>query len=638
MNHIAISLFAVAALAACSCNSTGSTGGGSGSSSTGSSTTGAHGSSTSAGTSSSGGTTGGSGTGGSSTGGTGSSSGSTGGSTGAATSGSTGGGSGGSSSFLLVDNDGQSTDISLPLFKGWLNAAGIAYDTYVEPANSSDTADVDPSDPQLTGVNKIVYFTGDNYGTDAPPTVSAAQQTLLQAWLDEGGKTLVLFSPGMPADFGQNRWTTAETNPFLTQYCGFAADNENPDWFNGTTAVDLGYDQTAYETVSGGSAAAFTGKTWTVVNDNQQNPSVRYYTSAVQPATGVVTLATLPADPAAAGANAPTAVVTLATKVGAKGTSTVLYVGLSVENLSNLIPGQNVQCDFLNAVQTAAALGGTASNCGITVPTGTASSPTLLVDNDAEATDVSLPIFQAWLTGLGGAFTTYTEPTTIPYDLADVDPSAPGLAGLNSIIWVNGDNAGVDSPPTVSDPQQALLDAWLDEGGKLLVLFSPGIIADFGRGGWVSQPESNLFLSAYLGFQSDLDNPDVWSTTASQDAAVESGSSVVVTGAAGVPAFNSLQWTMVNNNQQNPHVNFSSAIADPLAANVDVLATLSVDPTDSHANAAEPVAIGHKRVGAAGTSTVVWVGFTLENLAGTIPGYNTQAQFLQALASYAAVP
>ena len=632
MKRLALSIacavaFAACATACCTQPASGKTDGGTSSSGgTG------NGSSSSSGSTSSGGTTSG---GGSSSGSTTSSGSTSGGGS------STGGVSGGTIKTLLVDNDTQSAfsnpDTSLTFFEGWLTAAGIGFDVYQEPADGSDVTDLNPADPQLTGIDTIVFFTG-SYAGDGAPTVSPAQQTALQAWLNEGGKTLLLFSPGTPASIGQS-WV-AETNTFLTQDCGFQMDSMDPAWWNALAAQEVPISKTASTLVTGSSTVpAFSGKQWTAVN-NKQVAKRYFYNAVVQPeGSNVDVLATIQADPASSGANSAFPVAIGHNNVGTAGTSKVVYVGLPVEDISNLFPGQNVPCDFLNAIQSYAGMGGTASNCGLTVPTGSATSPTLLVDNDTQSafggTDTSLPIFQGWLTAAGGAFATYQEPAgppPPPYDLTNVDPTDPGLAGLDTIVWFTGLNRG-DGVPTVSWPQQALLGAWLDEGGKLLVLFSPGLAEDLG-GSWRSNIPT-WFVNQYLGLLTFWEDPTVWVPgSPGSDTGADQLTSEVVKGSTGIAAFAGKQWTIVNSNANSAF----TTIVQPVGSNVDVLATVPADPTGAGANTDTPVVVGYKKVGAKGTSTVVYVGILLENVSSTIPGFNSQGDFLSAIQSYAAVP
>jgi hypothetical protein len=321
-------------------------------------------------------------------------------------------------------------------------------------------------------------------------------------------------------------------------------------------------------------------------------------------------------------------------------------VGFSVENLSSINPGPNAQCDFLNAVQTYAALGGTLSNCGIPAPAVADAGPTLLVDNDGNPgtanTDLSLPIFQGWLADAGRSFTVYQESAASPYNLTDVDPADQTLAGINTIVWFTGDNIGGNTPSTISYPQQALLTNWLDEGHKTLVIFSPGLPYDQGVNSWgVGEP--NQFLAWYLGFDTDVEDFNV--LTGGTSLPVNKTNSEIVTGSSTVPAFNGLQWTVSDNDANSPSVQYCTSVVQEIGGGTgeqhDVLATVPAALTSgATTNSNAPVAVGFKGEGQSGTSTVVYVGFTVENISNSVPGggFATQAQFLQAIQSYAAVP
>jgi hypothetical protein len=73
------------------------------------------------------------------------------------------------------------------------------------------------------------------------------------------------------------------------------------------------------------------------------------------------------------------------------------------------------------------------------------------------------------------------------------------------------------------------------------------------------------------------------------------------------------------------------SVINPVAG-VDTLATIQADPTQSESNGAVAVATGYKVSGTSGMSTVVYVGFSVENLPTT--GASTQASFLADIVSY----
>jgi hypothetical protein len=263
--------------------------------------------------------------------------------------------------------------------------------------------------------------------------------------------------------------------------------------------------------------------------------------------------------------------------------------------------------------------------------------PTLLVDNDGNTPpngsgDTSLGLFENWLATAGITnYTPYLEPDD-GSDITDLVVDGGTLAGIGTIVYFTGSNYVSADTITVSPAQQATLMSWLNAGGHTLLLFSPEIMDDVGVDNW-SKSESNPFLVQDVGAQGDLEDPSVWSADAG-DTAIQSTTSNVVTGSSSVPAFSGKSWTVTSGVSSSVSCFFS--IAAP-ATGVDVLATIPVDPENSGtANTAEPVVLGHKHVGSAGTSTVVWVGFTIENI--DVHGANSLADFFAAVQAYAGPP
>ncbi len=275
--------------------------------------------------------------------------------------GSSGGSTGAVPAMLLVDNDnytppGGTTDAPLTLFQNWLTTAGFTYATYLEPDNGSDTQDIDVNDPSLAGINMIVYFTADNSAN----VMTAQQQSLLQNWLNQGGKTLVVFSPELVYDIGINSWTASEPNSFLLNDVGATEDVDAPPVWS-SSGGDSSIDACNCGTVVTGSTSipAFNGKQWTVTSGG----AINYYWSAIQPVSGVDVLATIQADPGQTGnngctanCNSATAVATGRKHVGTAGTSTVVWVGIPVEDTQANLTGFNTLGDFFTAIQTYAAL------------------------------------------------------------------------------------------------------------------------------------------------------------------------------------------------------------------------------------------------------------------------------------------
>ncbi len=217
-------------------------------------------------------------------------------------------------------------------------------------------------------------------------------------------------------------------------------------------------------------------------------------------------------------------------------------------------------------------------------------------------------------------FTLYSEPSSG----SDInDPTYTTLTPYDTVLWFTGAEYG-STDPTVSVAQATFLTEWLDTGNKTLIIFAESLVYDDSTGnGWAGPENFALLGKTYIGAKGDLDDPQ--DDVTSQD--VNSDGTVVVTGQSGT-AFATQTWTVVN----NAVVDTDFSVINP-ATGVDTLATISADATSAGTNSALPVVVGHKTAGAAGTSTVVHVGFAVENI---LNGGSTasQAQFLAAVQSY----
>lgn len=255
----------------------------------------------------------------------------TGGSTGtggaSATGGSTGtGGAGGgfTATTLLVDNDASDNNLDPTntsptpstgdtLFPTLLAAEQITYDTFAVP----NTTGIGPVFSQLGNVSTIIWYTGDNFGD--PGTITPAQQTTLENWLDVGNKTLIIFSEDMMYDLGVD-WTFTGGNTFVTSYLGLLGGVAD-------VSTALGSLEGVNYTATGNTGVpAFSGLTFAI----DANTGVDITTAdAVNPATGTDTLLTAPADPTGTGTDSPTPVASGHTK----GTSKIIYVGIPIESV-----------------------------------------------------------------------------------------------------------------------------------------------------------------------------------------------------------------------------------------------------------------------------------------------------------------
>jgi hypothetical protein len=250
---------------------------------------------------------------------------------------------------LLVDNDGYTppntdTDISLPIYEALLaNAgdAGIPYQLFQEPSDGS--GDTHPNSTDLAGINTMIFFTGDNYGSGYG-TLSSAQQATFSAWLNGGGKTLILFVPAINYDWS-NGWTGPETNTFLTligEVGGAWAPTD--DVTDQTIVADA---ENSGLTVTGAAGTPFAGLQWQI---NGDVTSLKPDGEAINPATGVTVLATVQADPTGSGSNSAVAIIIGYKNMGTAGTSTVVLVDTSFENIFSPLTGYNSEIDMFNAI------------------------------------------------------------------------------------------------------------------------------------------------------------------------------------------------------------------------------------------------------------------------------------------------
>ena len=151
----------------------------------------------------------------------------------------------GVASTLLVDadysaNNQDTTDVNaIPtasdnLFPMLLQHESVAFNTFVVPYPATGLASV-PASADLTGYSTIVWYTGEAYG-QPQMTVTPAQQAILQAWLDQGNHTLLIFSQNMVYDLRDDRLELGpETNPFLANYVGALGSSDDGDALHNAT-------------------------------------------------------------------------------------------------------------------------------------------------------------------------------------------------------------------------------------------------------------------------------------------------------------------------------------------------------------------------------------------------------------------
>jgi hypothetical protein len=221
--------------------------------------------------------------------------------------------------LVLVDDDGSdnndasnSNPTASPsdtAFANWL--AGESITNYVTKVSQSQTT---PIDADLQNYKTIIWYTGDSTST---PT-SAKVQTL-EDMIDLGGKTVIIFDENLYYTLGYSTWT-GSTDTFVTDYIG--GTGSLPDL--GNAAGNLVGDNNFV--VTGGSGA-FSGLSFQMIANIPINSDVD-----ATNATGIDVLATVPGDPTGSGTDSATPVV-VGHKNAHGGTSTVIYIGIPVENI-----------------------------------------------------------------------------------------------------------------------------------------------------------------------------------------------------------------------------------------------------------------------------------------------------------------
>ncbi len=243
---------------------------------------------------------------------------------------------------LLIDNDGSDnnadpTDTTLPasvsdtLFASLLKGEGIGYNTFVCDQSTAGAAAADPSLSTIMGYSTIIWYTGPSYGNNV--TMSASQEAILEGWLDAGNRTLLVFSENLIYDNGETHWNEGEPDEFLASYVGAAGDADDGD-----------LDHVTY-TATGAAGTAFAGEAFHVIQDSP----IASTADVINPATGTDTLVTVVENPASQLTAATVVPAVVGRKhVGAAGTSTVVYVGIPIEDVLKTT-NNNTAADFFHA-------------------------------------------------------------------------------------------------------------------------------------------------------------------------------------------------------------------------------------------------------------------------------------------------
>ncbi|HEY4187063.1 MAG TPA: hypothetical protein VGP07_18450 [Polyangia bacterium] len=253
----------------------------------------------------------------------------------------TGGAGGGEGTLaLLVDHDQSSNNVepgfppsySDALFEVDLTVDRIPYETIAVPPGGGAPP---PAFGQLARYTALLWYTAD--GTSE--LFSSTEQAEVERWLDLGHKTLIIFSENLLSDIGAGgAWTAPTDDTFLTAYlgaAGWAADGDAD--VAGAGAVSL---KNRLYTVDGASGTPLAGMHFEVFDDTP----IESTADLVNPGAATVVLATVDADPADEGSNAATPIVVAHTV----GTSTVIYVGMPVENVDGA-PG-NTSAELVHGI------------------------------------------------------------------------------------------------------------------------------------------------------------------------------------------------------------------------------------------------------------------------------------------------
>jgi hypothetical protein len=278
------------------------------------------------------------------------------------------------------------------------------------------------------------------------------------------------------------------------------------------------------------------------------------------------------------------------------------------------------------AVTTSAAVGPTSLEVLASGPTGTSSitlpftvkppNSVLLVDDDisannADVTQMTSSTSDNLFSGLfggGSAVHVYVVPylSSFPYYLDG--PSFATIKDYQLIVWYCGRRIGYEDSLHAAD--ESVLRAFLDQGDRKVIIVAgryPGDISP--QPTWTSV--SGTWVTSYLGLRGIAPNLDPSLNFDVTGAGVLAG--VAMTHAANVPIPSNIQGL-------NP------------AAGTDVLLSARFNPDGSGVTNV-PLAIGRKNVGLLGTSKVIVVSFSFENLTD-LAAPNTKAAIFDRLLAY----
>lgn len=231
---------------------------------------------------------------------------------------------------LLVDNEwapasSATTTASYTTFTGLLAGAGLTYDTFI---TNPQGADGEPSASVLDLFQIVVWFTGATSGKGVgEATLTAAQEAVVRGWLDQGGRTLLLFSENLIYDLSDPHcsWAGPEADPLLATYVGASGDDCN---FTCDVCTGHTVDKENY-TITPALGSQLGSRPFQVDADTPISSTA----DAIYPLGDATVLATVPLDPNGTG-DVNAAVILGRTGIGANATSQIVYVGAPIEDLS----------------------------------------------------------------------------------------------------------------------------------------------------------------------------------------------------------------------------------------------------------------------------------------------------------------
>lgn len=212
-----------------------------------------------------------------------------------------------------------------------LTARNVPFDTWAHPFTFTGTGALTLE--HLRPYTRIVWYTTSSY-TDTS-NVTPADDAALRAWLDLGGRTLVLVSEAYVGSQSPDAWDILRPGKTLVaDYIGALGGDDSPE-----------DDGVAYEFL-GVAGQTTAGQALRVLRNDT-------YVSVVNVKPGTQALFTVRANPDSMGARQLPA-ATVRRTVGTSGTSTVAYVGFSIFYVKETATGS--RSDALKAVLDAAGL------------------------------------------------------------------------------------------------------------------------------------------------------------------------------------------------------------------------------------------------------------------------------------------